>query len=115
MTSRVAAVHGPVPTSLAEVYETAVQTGRVLSLYVANTTAATVWFRLVLDKGGVQTDVLPEIPTYAGETFEWVPGLYLLTKDTQDGRIVVGDKLFVEAESVGLDMHLFVEQMEAGT
>lgn len=110
--SRVRPIHGAVPTSLSEAHECVVPYERLLSLYVANTTAGNLWFRLVLDRNGVQTDVLPEIPTYPNETFEWVPGLYILTRDTQDESRVVGDKLFVQAESAGLDLHFFVEQMD---
>ena len=116
--NRVLVYRGEIPTTRAEVHSCETPVQRVLSLHVTNTTEGILEFTLDVDRGGAVSEVLFEIPVHGSsmlkDSFEWVPGRFLLTRTTPaaSGTGLVGDIMGLTASDAGLTYHLSVEVLE---
>lgn len=106
---------GAVPTTRGEILECSTPLQRVLSLYVTNTTTGNLSFTFDVDQNGTVYEALTDIPVHGSsaqkDTFEFVPGRFLLTRATRasSGLGTVGDIVGLTASDTGLVYHLAVE------
>lgn len=116
--NRVITYRGAIPTSRQAVHTCTTAVQRVLSLVVTNTTTGNLSFVLDVDRGGTEYEVLDDLIVYASsaqkDTFEWVPGLFPLTKaePSSSSPEPVGDIIGITASGVGLKFHLAVEVLD---
>jgi len=116
--NRVIVYRGAVPTSAQEVHTCNTPVQRVLSFYVTTTSTSNRTFTLSIDRNGTETEVLNEVLVYGStamkDTFEWIPGLFLLTRQEPATNALgtVGDIVKLVGSATGLEFHLAVEVLD---